>query len=372
MKENERFAKIAIIGTGLIGGSFGLACLERSLAGEVVGFDKSFERSEEAHKIGAVSRIAENFGEAIAGADLVVLAAPVGDIPEIFREAIPHLSAGTVVTDVGSVKSRIVHEIGASCPQSVSFIGGHPVAGSEQEGLGAASKDLFESAFWILTPVEESDPKAYQKLVRFLGRLGARVISLDPARHDEAVALTSHLPQLISTTLMVFADQTSSSKDGVPMLAAGGFRDMTRIAASPAELWIDIIRDNQDAVQRMTDGFLEALSRASERLRNDQWDLLRDTFSDARDARRSLTAKPGVKEAELVEILVPVPDQPGVLAEIATTVGESGVNIEDIDIIHSLEGGRGTIHLVVNGSAAAEKAKTAIQVRGFTAEIQSS
>lgn len=365
----EAFAKIAIIGTGLIGASFGLACIHRGLGKEVVGFDLSEGRAHEAKQIGAVTKVAADLREAVTGADLIILAAPVGEIPSIFREAVPYFSGGSIVTDVGSVKSRIVKEISAVCPPGISFIGGHPVAGSEQEGLGAASKDLFDGAFWIMTPVEDSDPKSYQRLVRLLGRLGARVISLDPARHDEAVALTSHLPQLISTTLMGFADEISSGKDGVPLFAAGGFRDMTRIAASPAGLWVDIIRDNKEAVQRMTDRFLQALSEASEDLRAERWDHLRASLAAAADARRALPSKPGIKPAEVVELLVPVPDQPGVLAEIATTVGESGVNIEDIDIVHSLEGGRGTIRIVVNGSSAAKKALEAIKARGFAVEI---
>lgn len=367
--EEKPFEKIAIIGTGLIGASFGLACMDRRLGKQVVGFDISEDRPQEAKQIGALTHAAPSLSEAVTEADLIILAAPVGEISSIFQQAVPYFSDGSIVTDVGSAKSRIVEEISALCPPEVSFIGGHPVAGSEQEGLGAASKDLFDGAFWIMTPVKDSDPRSYQRLVRLLGRLGARVISLDPARHDEAVALTSHLPQLISTTLMGFAEEISSAKDGVPLFAAGGFRDMTRIAASPASLWIDIIRDNREAVQKMTDRFLRALTQASEDLRDKRWDSLKEAFEYAGQARRALPSKPGVESAELVEMLVPVPDQPGVLAEIATTVGESGVNIEDIDIVHSVEGGRGTIHLIVNGTPAAKKALEAIRARGFAVEI---
>lgn len=361
---------LAIVGTGLMGGSFGLSALALGLVEEVAGYDLRPENAERALERGAVTRVAADPLDAVARATMVVVATPVGAVLEVIRAVAPALRAGAIVTDVGSTKGGIVAEAARILPPAAHFIGGHPLSGSEREGIEAADPGLYRGCVWILTPSEEIDAAAYGRLVRFLGALGARVLSLDPARHDELVALTSHLPQLLASTLMGFAADAAASEEAIPMAYSGGFRDMTRIAASPPELWVDILRQNRDALLEVLGRFESALSHTGELLRSGEWEQLRDAFAAAGNARRGMPAKPGLAPAAIVELAIPVPDRPGVLAEVTTLVGEAGVNIEDIDIVHAPEGGRGTIHLAVEGEAAARRAREKIEERGFTVELR--
>jgi prephenate dehydrogenase len=243
------------------------------------------------------------------------------------------------------------------------------MAGSEHEGIDAATADLYSGCLWILTPTEHTSTDAYRRLVHLLGRFGARVLSLDPARHDQLLALTSHLPQVLSSTLMLFAADVAESAGGLPIVAAGGFRDMTRIAASSPELWVDILRENRWAVLDVLRRFEDALRTGRERVELGDWAGIRALLTGARQARRSLPARPGAA-FDAVELLIPVPDRPGVLADVTTAVGERGVNIDDIEIVHDPSGGRGRIRLVVSGEAGARLATEALERRGYDVDYE--
>jgi len=364
-----QFETLAIVGTGLMGGSLGMASLAEGLVERVVGWDADPEMLKRALERGALTDVAGSMTEAVEGASLVVLSMPVGLIPGSFRELAPHLERGAVVTDLGSAKGRLVEEIGPLVPEGVQFIGGHPIAGSEKEGIESADAELFRGAFWILTPTADTDPAAYGRLVRFLGGLAVHVLSLEPSRHDELLALTSHLPQLLSSTLMEFAADITNAEGGLPLAAGGGFRDMTRIAASSPDLWLDIVRENRSAVLALLQRFQEALASTTGFIDRQDWDGLRQTLAAAREGRARLPEKPGLEPASVMEVLIPVPDRPGVLAEVTTTIGEAGVNIEGLTIHHSPEGGRGTIHLEVNGEAAAQVAVEALEKKGYAPHV---
>ncbi|HEX2179588.1 MAG TPA: prephenate dehydrogenase [Actinomycetota bacterium] len=370
---NERNGKVhtlAIAGLGLMGGSLGMAAVERGLAERVVGFDRDPRSVARALERKAITEAAGTLQQAVESADLLVLATPVRTIAGVFGEAAPFLPPGCVVTDVGSTKSGVVEAATGLAPSGVHFIGGHPMAGSEKNGIEAADPDLYEGCLWILTPTESTSTEAYGSLMRFLTGLGARVLSLDPSRHDEALALTSHLPQLLSSTLMGFAADVARTGEGLPLLTAGGFRDMTRIAGSSPDLWVDIVQENQQALVELIRRFLGALGEAADALAQGDWHRLRSMLAEAQKARHDLPGKPGLEPSELVEVLIPVPDRPGVLAEVTTTVGEAGVNIEDLNIVHSAEGGRGVIHLAVSGQANARTAAAALHKKGYLTELE--
>ena len=366
----EAVQTAAILGLGLRGGSLGLAVRGARLAERVVGFDKDPRVAARALEIGAVDEAAKSASVAVDRAELVFIATPVGSIASVFAEVAPAIGSGAIVTDVGSAKTGVVEQIAGSVPEGVHFIGGHPMAGSEKEGIDAARGDLYSGCLWILTPTEATPPAAYGRLVRFLTGLGCRVLALDPRRHDEALALTSHLPQLLSSTLMGFASDVANAGEGLPLLTAGGFKDMTRIAGSSPELWVDIIRENRPALLSVVKRFQSAFGTAAVYLEEGDWDGLRRWLGEAQVARRLISAKPGIAELELVELLIPVIDRPGVLSEITTSVGEAGVNIEDLNIVHSSEGGRGVIHLSVSGRTEAETARQALERRGYSVEIE--
>lgn len=356
--------KVALIGTGLIGGSIGLALKTRTDA-VVVAFDKDPASARRAVERGAADEAVGSAAEAASGADFIFIATPVGAIADSVRAIAGSTSAGTVVTDVGSTKSRVVLEAEKLLRHGSDFIGGHPMAGTEQEGIDAASPTLFEDAWWILTPTETSSPEAYQRLHALLATLRARIMALSPVEHDRLMAVVSHVPQLTATTLMNMAAKRGEEHAGLLALAAGGFRDITRVAASNPEIWLDVCRENGDAIAAALYDFANELLRLRELIVEGQEEPLRRALLDAREARRSLPGKE-VRETP-IEVVMPVPDRPGVLAQVTTTVGNLGINIEDLQITHSSEGGRGVLHLTIAGRGSADKVSDALSQLGFDA-----
>jgi prephenate dehydrogenase len=340
--------RIAIIGTGLVGGSIGLALT--GLGHEVVGFDRDPDRLERAVERGALARGAPEVERAVAGADVVFVAVPVATVPELVACA---LDAGApIVTDVGSVKQSVVTDVERLRPDTAArFVGGHPMAGSEQDGIDAARPDLFVGATWVLTPTSSTDDAAYARLRGLLRELNAEVATVTPQDHDVLVALVSHVPQLASSTLMDVAVAHEEEHRALLRLAAGGFRDMTRIAASHPAIWLDILTSNRDAVLAALDAYLAALHDARDLVANGDRDALNALLARARAARRNLPV--GVSVAtDLVEFRVPVPDRPGVIAEVSTLAGRLGVNVVDFEIAHSLEGSAGVLVLIVAAAGA--------------------
>jgi prephenate dehydrogenase len=335
--------RVALVGTGLVGGSVGLGL--RRAGSEVIGFDQDPARTERARALGAVDLGAMTLDEAVRDVDLVVVAVPVGAVAEMVVAA---LDAGApLVTDVGSVKAPVVAAVDAARPdRSRHFVGGHPMAGSEQEGLDGASVDLFAGAIWVLTPTPATDAAAFAAVRAAVGELGADTIALEPDVHDALVAVVSHVPQLAASTLMNVADAGSDRHAVMLRLAAGGFRDMTRIASGHPGIWPDICVANKDAILTALDEYLTALMQVRAFVSGGDRDSLRDVLEDARRARRNLPTGLPVDEA-LVELRIPVLDRPGEIAEVTTVAARLGVNIVDFEIAHSLEGQRGTFVFVV-------------------------
>jgi prephenate dehydrogenase len=356
--------RVAVIGTGLIGGSIGLALKSRTDA-EVVGFDQDPAAAVRAVERGAADRVTETPADAADGADFVFIATPVGAIAENARALADSVAVGAVVTDVGSTKSRVVVEVGKALREGSDFIGGHPMAGTEQEGIEAATPALFDGAWWILTPTDHSDPEAYRRLHGLLTTLGARIMALHPVEHDELMAIVSHVPQLTATALMNMAARRGEKHAGLLALAAGGFRDVTRVAASNPDIWLDVCKENGEAIAATLQDFAKELLRMRELILERNEGSLREAFLSAREARRNL---PGKEVAEApFEIVMPVPDQPGVLAQVTTSIGNLGINIEDLQITHSSEGGRGVLHLTIAGQGPASRVADALLEQGFDA-----
>jgi prephenate dehydrogenase len=270
---------------------------------------------------------------------------PVGDVAGLVVAA---LDAGApAVTDVGSVKAPIVAAVETARPDLAGrFVGGHPMAGSEQGGLDGADADLFVGATWVLTPTDRTDASVFSTVRRLVAGLGAEVIAVTPAHHDDLVAVVSHVPQLAATTLMDVAAGGREEPATLLRLAAGGFRDMTRIAAGDPGIWPDICVANRDAIVDALDGYLEALGGVRALVAGRDRDGLLELLERARAARRRLPVG-GAGAEPLVELRVPVPDRPAVLAEVTTLAGSMGINISDIDIAHSVEGGGGVLVLLL-------------------------
>lgn len=342
---------VAIVGLGLIGGSLGKALARSGF--EVAAFDTDAARLQAAVEEGAASSAAGSVAEVAAGAACVFVAVPVGAIAGAAVEA---LDAGAeVVTDVGSVKAPVVAAVLAERPDAGRrFVGGHPMAGSEQEGLAGADPDLFTGSTWVLTPTLSTDDDAFTTVRSLAGKLGAEVVAVDPDHHDALVAVVSHVPHLAAGTLMlVAAREASAEKAALLRLAAGGFRDMTRIASGHPGIWPDICVQNRDAIVGALDRYVGALVEMREVVAAGDRARLLASLEAARDARTSLPMA-ALEEGPLVELRIPVPDRPGVLAEVTTLAGQLGVNIADLEIAHSMEGREGVLVLVVPEARSAE------------------
>jgi prephenate dehydrogenase len=362
--------RVAVVGTGLVGASLGLALRKFAGVDEVAGYDRDQAELEVAFARGALTEAAPSAAAAVAGADLVVLAVPVSVIAAVAAEIAPALRPGAVLTDVASVKARVVDALQATVPATVHVIGGHPMAGSHETGAAHANAELFVGATYLLTPTTHTDPEAYQRLHGLVSRVGARVLAVSPERHDLLVAVISHLPQLAATTLMNLAASRARDEHAeLLLLAAGGFRDATRVAASNPDLWLDICAENRDAIVAVLDEYRERVGALRSILATGDEASLQRMLADAREARRSLPGKQTVT-GRLVELQVAIPDQPGVIAEITTTISQQGVNIEDIAIEHAPEGGRGTMRLAIIGPANARRAREGLAARGYEVREQ--
>lgn len=339
----------SVVGTGLIGGSVALAL--RRAGWTVTGTDLDPAVAKQALEQGVIDRIGIE-----PDADLTVIAAPVGQIPALALEA---LAAGTgPVTDVGSTKADICAAVA-----SPRFVGGHPMAGSELDGLVGARAEMFDGAMWVLTPTTETDERAFAVVRAAVRRMGAETIALEPRVHDELVAQVSHVPHLTAAMLMVLADDTSVEHAALLRLAAGGFRDMTRISAGRPSIWPDICEANKTAITTGIDRLIAGLSDVRDRVATGDRDGLLEMLEQAQSARINLPTGFGRADG-LVELKIPVPDRPGEIAVIATLASELDVNIFDLELTHSGEGRRGVMIMVVDADMA-ERFVGGLMARGY-------
>jgi prephenate dehydrogenase len=351
--------RIAVIGTGLVGGSIGFALTARGHT--VVGYDRDQARLVRAKELGAISEPAANLADAAREVDVAFVALPVGAVADAVVQLLQ--SGVPLVTDVGSVKGPIVADVTARAGERAgAFVGGHPMAGSEHDGIEGARADLFVGAAWVLTPTTVTGEAAYTRLRELLRDIEAEVITVTPDDHDGLVSFVSHVPQLAASTLMSVVNARDEEHRALLRLAAGGFRDMTRIAASHPTIWVDILTSNRDAVLGALDAYLHGLQQARDLVAAGDRDALKRLLEDARHARRNLPVA-GTVTTELVELSVLIPDKPGVIAEVTTLAGRLGVNISAIYSADREEGG-GVLVLAVAADRADDYA-AALHERGY-------
>jgi prephenate dehydrogenase len=342
-----------IIGTGLIGGSIGRGLRQRGW--RVVGRDRDPEREAQALALGAIDEAGTD-----PGAVVTFIATPAGAVAEAAAKV---LAAGGVVTDVAGIKGPIVAQV-----DHPRFVGGHPMAGSEQAGVEGSDPDMFEGATWVLTPAPNTEPLAFATVRSVVTALGANVVEVPPGRHDDLVAMVSHVPHLTAATLMNLAADAALEHATLLRLAAGGFRDMTRIAAGDPAIWPDVCVENRNGILEVLDRLVEALEAVREVVAAGNRERMLDLLERAREARVNLPA--GAPSSEFTaEVRVPVLDRPGVLAEVTTLLGEMGINIYDLEIAHSAEGDRGVLVLVVD-AAATDRIRDALRQRRFRCSVR--
>ena len=283
------YKRVALIGLGLIASSMAHAMRRDGLAEEIVGTARSAETREIAREVGFCDRVVDTAAEAVEGADLVVLAIPVGAMDKVAGEIAPYLAEGATVTDVGSVKRAVIDAVAPHMPGHVHFIPGHPLAGTEHSGPRSGFASLFEHRFHILLPDETTDADALDRLTRLWTGMGAFVETMDIEHHDLVLAVTSHAPHLIAYTMVGVADDLRRVTDSeVIKYSAAGFRDFTRIAASDPTMWRDVFLNNKEATLEILGRFTEELFALQRAIRTGDGDMLFDYFTRTRAIRRGI------------------------------------------------------------------------------------
>jgi cyclohexadieny/prephenate dehydrogenase len=282
------YRRVALIGLGLIASSMARAMRSNGLAGEIVGYARSAETRATAKAL-FCDRVTETAAEAVAGADLVVLAVPVGAMEGLAQDIGPHLAPGATVTDVGSVKQAVIAAVAPHMPAGVHFIPGHPLAGTEHSGPTSGFASLFQNRWWLLTPPDDADAAAVARLRSLLEAMGANVDTMDAPHHDLVLAVTSHTPHLIAYTMVGVADDLRRVTDSeVIRYSAAGFRDFTRIAASDPTMWRDVFLTNKEATLDILGRFTEELFALQRAIRLGDGDHLHDYFTRTRAIRRGI------------------------------------------------------------------------------------
>ena len=368
------FKRVAIVGVGLIGGS--MAAALRALPADrrpvLLGVARRAETRDYALAHGIVDEALDADDAIAAGwfgasgspaaADLVVIGAPPAATVEWIRR-LGELGYDGVVSDVASTKAGVV----AAASQylvAATFIGGHPMAGSERSGVEASRPDLFKDAYYVLTPSADTPPDAYRALHALATSLGARVIAIDPSVHDEAVAVVSHAPHVAAAALTRLAARRAGTEEGVLRLAAGGFKDTTRIAAGSPELWTGICLDNAEALGESLTALTHDLAVFGDALAARDAEALDAWLTSAAEVRRALPARWVPATEALTELLVPVTDRPGAVADVTLAASRSGCNIEDIEIDHQSEA-TAVLRLILTDEGDLDGLMTTLRQAGF-------
>jgi prephenate dehydrogenase len=350
--------RLAIVGTGLIGASVGLAARAAGVE-EVRGWDVDPDALRVAGEREAVEP-AGSLEEAVTDAELAVVAAPVAQLPAEVGAVLAASGNGTTVTDVGSTKGPVTHAVTDS-----RFIGGHPVCGSHAHGAAHANGELFRGATWFLTPVAATDPERYRLLHGFVASLGAVPVAVDPQAHDRLVALTSHLPHALANLLL---NQAGASRiDGHdPLAAAGGsLRDMTRVAGANPRIWVDIFLDNAEALGVALAEHRRRIEQVERALAEGDAGFVARWIAEASGNRRRMLAEAYEQPGALQRLRVHVPDRPGVLAGITQALGAERLNIEDFELQHMSRERGGTLTLLVGGEDEAARAAAVLEAQGY-------
>lgn len=341
-QHQSAFQAIAVIGLGVIGASFAAAVRAAYPDAIVFGVDTS-ERTRALALERGWAREASGPDDARFEAfvreqcDLVVIATPVAAVDDYLNKLAAWDYRG-VVTDVISTKAHILEAAAEKLPHPDHFVPGHPMAGSEQSGIAGARPDMFAGINWILCPDERTVPEQFQQLHELITGIGARVVSLPRQEHDAAVAIVSHVPHMVASSLVQLMDRHSDDTGAIMRLAAGGFKDTTRVAAGSPELWCGIAFDNANAVAEGLDEMGSIISSFAAALRADDRPAFKAMLAEAAETRRSLPAAWVPSTEKLLEVRIPMVNRTGVVAEVTTIASSVGCNIQSIEIDHLSEG----------------------------------
>jgi prephenate dehydrogenase len=360
-------SQVTIVGLGLMGASLALAIRKFHPGLRLVGCDVQAQVGTEALRLGMVDEFQDLEALDASGSQLVFVATPVGIVANVVRRLARRVNPPWIVTDVGSTKASIQTELRSELPPGFCYIGGHPMCGSDLEGLEGADPYLYENAVYILTPDDRVPDERLHALEAFLGRLGANVLKMDSDTHDSIVACTSHLPYLAAVALVTtFVDNFEGQRDA-HTLAAGGFHDTTRIAGCPPAIWRDICLSNRHHVLKALRQMVIELESLGDAISSSDGERLLKIFSRARNLRASL---PPYRKGLLPtphELVIKAQDRPGFIGEIAGVLGQAGLNIRDVQVLRVREGEGGSLAIALAGEEELKKSLELLEGAGFVA-----
>ena len=366
--DGGRGPHILIVGLGLMGGSLGMALKTFVPDVRVGGSDLDPDVAARALSLGAIDRIEPQGTSDLSRYEVIFAATPVRTIPTVLAGLAKRASAGTILTDLGSAKGYVHRELVDRLPSQIHYVGGHPMAGSEIEGLDGADPHLYENAVWILTDPSGALTGPRKRLEKLLSSVGALVVTMDPLVHDRIVSMTSHLPYLAAVSLVnALLDRFSRPEEALS-LAAGGFFDTTRVAGCPPPIFRDIMLANRENVLEGIDLLMAELESLRSSLRASDQQALDRAFGRARELRSTLPRASKGYPVPRFELVVRALDQPGFLGKVATLLGDARINIKDFLLMHIREGEPGTILLAFLTDEDLDRAHRTLTDAGMTAK----
>lgn len=360
-------ARLAVVGAGLVGGSVALAARDAGVP-DVRLTDASAGVRDRARDLALATTVPDTLAATVAEAEVVVVAVPPSAVADVVAAVADAAPPEAVITDVAGLKAGVVADsvarLAAAGRDPGRYVGGHPMAGSERSGPEAADARLFQGATWILTPTDRTADAALGRASALVAALGGRVLVLPPARHDALVTTVSHLPQLVASTLAdVAADELADAGDALLAVIGPGFRDTTRIAASDATLWTEVVAANAPAIAAALGTFAGRLEALRAAVAAGDLGAVRALLERAGRARRRMVPKADLDD--VVDLVVPLLDRPGALAAATGALGEAGVNVEDLAMRHATHADRGALIVRVRAGSRA-RAVAALAAAGHT------
>lgn len=361
--------RIAIIGTGLIGGSIALAFREKYKQDLYVqAFDHNLARLQLAKRLGVIDEGFQDVDEALEEADFVFLCTPVQTLCRLIEPVLlsSRLKAGAIVTDVGSTKANIVQMSNQFVNNSKGvFIGGHPMAGSHKSGVEAASERLFENAYYVLTPTDDTANEDVQRLETALAATNAQIVRMDAEEHDQVVGAISHFPHVIASSLVEHLHDYQSDSVWYFRLAAGGFRDITRIASSNPHMWRDIVLSNRDVLLKLMKDWQIQMQHVTDLIESQDAEDIETFFTHAKDVRDTLPEKKRGAIPSFFDLYVDIPDHPGVIGQVTTLLGIYEISIVNLSIMETREDIYGALRLSFRHEHDLEQAEQVLSAAHF-------
>lgn len=358
------YATIGFYGLGLIGGSIAKAVKETANTTRIIATSGHLSTVEEAYRAGVIENKELLPASAFSECDLILLCAPVSRNISFLKELKPFLREGCIVTDVGSVKGA-VHEEAVRLSLSHCFIGGHPMTGSEKTGFSNGSAFLLENAYYLITPEEHVPAEKVEEFTEFVRSLRAIPLLLDEKTHDRATAAVSHLPHVIAASLVNLVRESDNKDEILKTIAAGGFRDITRIASGSPVMWESICLENREQILALIDRFSEELSGIRQRIEESDAEGIRSFFSEAKNYRDSFNLKK-VSRPIVYELFSDLVDTEGAIASVTTILAAEHINIRNIGILHNREYEQGVLHIEFYNEASFLRAQEVLKGKGYT------